>query len=122
MKALSATKLKCATLDSATSVHMWNTGKIDVLLAHPASCAYGLNLQSGGNHIIWYGLPWNPELFEQSNKRLHRMGQKNTVFIHVLLVKDSRDEDVFNTLKAEGECQDRLIESLKARVNKAKKE
>lgn len=122
LKALSATKLKCATLDNATSVHMWNTGKIDVLLAHPASCAYGLNLQSGGNHIIWYGLPWNPELFEQSNKRLHRMGQKNTVFIHVLLVKDSRDEDVFSALKAEGECQDRLIESLKARVNKAKKE
>ncbi len=122
LKLLAPTKLQVATLDDATSVHMWNEGKIDVLLAHPASCAYGLNLQFGGNHIIWFGLPWNPELFEQANKRLHRRGQKETVFIHVLLVKDSRDEDVFEALKSEKACQDNLIKSLKARINAAREE
>jgi SNF2 family DNA or RNA helicase len=100
----------------------WNERKIDVLLAHPASAAYGLNLQDGGNHVIWFGLNWSLELYQQANKRLHRQGQTQKVIVHHLVVEGGRDEDVISALNDKGATQDRLIESLKARIEKAKED
>lgn len=96
----------------------WNDRKIDILLAHPASAGYGLNLQRGGNHVIWFGLNWSLELYQQANKRLHRQGQQEKVIIHRLLVKDSRDEDVARALEDKGDTQQALMDSLKARIDK----
>ena len=90
--AFNATKLKVRVYESSQDEKDWNDGKIDILLAHPASCGYGLNLQRGGHHIIWFGLTWNLEHYEQSNKRLHRQGQTQPVVIHHLIVQDSVDE------------------------------
>lgn len=98
----------------------WNGGEIDVLLAHPASCAYGLNLQRGGHHAIWFGLTWSLEQYQQANKRLHRQGQKCPVIVHHLVVQDSRDVDVMGALRSKGDTQDLLMQSLKARIEKVR--
>lgn len=99
----------------------WNAGKIEILLAHPASAAYGLNLQDGGNHIIWFGLNWSLELYQQAIKRLHRQGQKQKVIIHQLLVQGGRDEDVAKALEGKGDAQQELIDSLKAKIKEVKR-
>jgi SNF2 family DNA or RNA helicase len=98
----------------------WNARTIDILLAHPASCAYGLNLQQGGNHVIWFGLNWSLELYQQANKRLHRQGQAEKVILHHLAVEGGRDEDVIAALEDKGCTQDRLMESLKARIERVR--
>lgn len=98
----------------------WNAGKIDVLLAHPASAAYGLNLQQGGNHVIWFGLTWNYELYSQANKRLHRQGQTQKVIIHHLICTGTRDEDVMAALSRKEDVQNWVMESLKARIKAIK--
>ena len=99
----------------------WNAGKVDLLLAHPASAAYGLNLQEGGNHVIWFGLNWSLELYQQANKRLHRQGQRSTVFVHHLVTQGTRDEDVLEALHQKGDTQEHLLQSLKARIEQIKK-
>lgn len=116
--ALRKTKLRVRTLNSVADQDAWNAGEVDVLLAHPASCAYGLNLQSGGNHIVWFGLPWNYEQYVQANKRLHRQGQTEKVIVHHLVVQDSRDEDVMKALGKKEKAQDYVLESLKVRIEK----
>lgn len=98
----------------------WNEGKIDVLLAHPASCGYGLNLQRGGHHIIWFGLTWNLEQFQQANARLHRQGQECPVMIHILSVQGGMDEVVIKSLSGKERVQDALLTALKAKWTKAK--
>lgn len=100
----------------------WNAHKIDILLAHPASTAYGLNLQDGGRHIIWFGLNWSLELYQQANKRLHRQGQKDRVIIHNLIVQGSMDEDVMDALQGKSDTQDSLLKALRVRIEKAKGE
>jgi len=119
-KALSKTGLRVRRLNGPADEIDWNHRQIDVLLAHPASCAYGLNLQDGGNHVIWFGLNWSLELYQQANKRLHRQGQKQKVIVHHLVVEGGRDEDVAEALHDKGATQDKLIESLKARIEKIK--
>lgn len=96
----------------------WNAGKIDVLLAHPASCAYGLNLQQGGHNIIWFSLTDSLELYQQANARLHRQGQTRPVVVHRLIVKGSADEDVRAGLEAKDKCQEALLQAMKARIEK----
>lgn len=118
LAALRKTKLRVRVLESVKDQDAWNAGEVDVLLAHPASCAYGLNLQQGGNHIVWFGLPWNYELYVQANKRLHRQGQTEKVIVHHLVVQDSRDEDVMKALGKKEKAQDYVLESLKARIEK----
>lgn len=118
LTALTKTKLRVRLLESVADQDAWNAGEVDVLLAHPASCAYGLNLQQGGNHIVWFGLPWNYELYVQANKRLHRQGQTEKVIVHHLVVQDSRDEDVMKALGKKEKAQDYVLESLKARIEK----
>lgn len=120
VEALDKTKLRYRLLSSSEDQKAWNNREVDVLLAHPSSCAYGLNLQAGGNYVIWYGLTWNLELYEQANKRLHRNGQTDKVIVHHLVVEDSRDEDVVKALESKNLTQDQVMESLKARINKIK--
>ncbi|MBP3038076.1 DEAD/DEAH box helicase [Bacillaceae bacterium Marseille-Q3522] len=120
LKALSKTSLRVRKLESVQDQEDWNNRKIDILLAHPASAAYGLNLQQGGNHVIWFGLNWNLELYQQANKRLHRQGQTEKVLVHHLVTAGGRDEDVMEALEGKATTQDQLIESLKARIKKVK--
>lgn len=101
----------------------WNAGDVDVLLAHPASCGYGLNLQSGGHHVIWYSLPnWTLELYQQANKRLHRQGQQSTVIVHRLLVQGGIDCDMAIALEGKGDMQESMLQALKARIEKVRNE
>ena len=105
-------------LDTAEDAEAWNRGELDVLLAHPASCAYGLNLQEGGRHVIWYTLTWSLELYQQANARLYRQGQTKPVIIHRLLVQGGADEDVAKALEGKDETQAALVEALKARIGR----
>lgn len=98
----------------------WNERKIDILLAYPASAAYGLNLQKGRNHAIWFGPNWSLELYQQANKRLHRQGQTEKVIVHHLVVEGGVDEDVMAALEYKGATQERLMNALKARIEKYK--
>ena len=107
-------------LKGTEDISDWNGGKTDILFAHPASVAYGLNLQEGGSDVIWFGLNYSLELYQQANARLHRQGQKQTVRIHHLVVEGSVDEDVINALQKKSDCQAALLEALKARVEKYK--
>lgn len=100
-----------------SAVKEWNAGNIPILLAHPASAGHGLNLQFGGHIVIWYGLPLSLELYQQANKRVHRMGQKETVLIHHLLMKNTADMWVLDQiLTPKTERQDALLEALKVRI------
>ena len=119
-KALSKTGLVVRELKTTQDEDDWNAGKIDILLTHPASSAYGLNLQEGGNHVIWFGLTWNYELYSQANKRLHRQGQKEKVIVHHLVCEGTRDEDVMNALKRKDDVQKFVMDSLKAKIKKIK--
>lgn len=119
-RALAKTGLRVKTYRSAADKDAWNAGEIDLLLIHPASCGYGLNLQDGGHHIIWFGLTWNLEDYQQANKRLHRQGQKYPVIVHHLVVRGGRDEDVIQSLARKDATQEELLEALKARIRKAK--
>lgn len=120
--ALDKSKLIVKELKGATEEREWNEGKIDILLAHPASTAYGLNLQDGGNHVIWFGLNWSLELYQQANKRLHRQGQKEKVIIHHLISIGTRDEDMMEALNRKADAQEYVLQSVKARIDKVKGE
>lgn len=120
LAALSKTGLRVRVYADARDKDAWNRGEIDILLIHPASCSYGLNLQEGGHHIIWFGLTWNLEEYQQTNKRLHRQGQQHPVIVHHLIVKGGRDEDVIRSLESKDNVQESLLESLKVRIKEAK--
>ncbi len=115
---LGKTNLAIRELKNNSDIEDWNGGRIDILLAHPASTAYGLNLQDGGNVVVWFGLNWSLELYQQANARLYRQGQKMPVYIHHLVVAGSVDEDVMAALEKKDDCQAALLDSLKARVEK----
>ena len=109
------------TLESAADAEAWNKGEVKVLLAHPASCAYGLNLQAGGRNVVWYTLTWSLELYQQANARLYRQGQEKPVIIHRLLVQGGVDEDVARALEGKADTQEALLTALKARIREARK-
>ncbi|WP_147536085.1 DEAD/DEAH box helicase [Bacillus marasmi] len=121
-KALEKTHLRVRELKTPQDELDWNNREIDILLAHPASAAYGLNLQDGGNHVIWFGLNWSLELYQQANKRLHRQGQTEKVIIHHLTVEGGVDEDVAAALENKTSTQDSLMAALKARIEKVHKD
>ena len=108
-------------LDGPDDVEAWNRGEVDVLLAHPASAAYGLNLQEGGHHVIWFGLTWNYEQYVQANARLYRQGQKDKVIVHHMVCRGTRDEAVLKALTRKEKAQDYVLESLKARIREVKR-
>jgi len=99
------------------SVNSWNNGEIPILLAHPASAGHGLNLQQGGHIAIWFGLTYSLELYQQANRRLHRMGQTQTVLIHHLVMAGTIEETILDkVLTQKEERQNALIEALKAYI------
>lgn len=118
VEALANTTLRVRVYSQAKDEADWNNGDIDILLAHPASCGYGLNLQQGGHHAIWFGLTWSLEQYEQANKRLHRQGQEHPVVIHHLIVQGGMDEAVVEALQNKGDMQNALMDALRVRINK----
>ena len=120
LKALAGSGLRIRELKTTKDEDDWNARQIDILLTHPASSAYGLNLQQGGNHVVWFGLTWNYELYTQANKRLHRQGQTEKVIIHHLVCSGTRDEDVMQALNRKEDVQNWVMESLKARIKAIK--
>ncbi|MDA8227029.1 MAG: DEAD/DEAH box helicase [Desulfitobacterium hafniense] len=107
-------------LDSADSIKQWNNGEIPVAVIHPASAGHGLNLQAGGSTLVWFGLTWSLELYQQTNARLWRQGQKDTVVIHHIITKGTIDEDVMRTLKQKEKTQSDLINAVKANFGRAR--
>lgn len=103
-------------LDSADSIQRWNSGKIPVAVIHPASAGHGLNLQTGGSTLVWFGLTWSLELYQQTNARLWRQGQKDTVVIHHIIAKDTIDEQVMVALKRKDRTQSALIDAVRANL------
>lgn len=121
LEALSKTKLRVRAYNGSQDEDDWNAGNIDVLLVHPASCAYGLNLQAGGRHIIWFTPNWSFELNDQGQCRLWRQGSPyDKVFIHYLVVENSVDEDVMQAISDRTITHDNVMNVLKARVKKVK--
>ena len=96
----------------------WNAGKIDVLLAHPASTAYGLNMQQGGHYIAWFGTGWNLELYQQANARLHRQGQRHPVTVYRLACEGTVDERALAALEGKKSVQQSLLDSLDYLIRK----
>lgn len=109
-------RVNCHGLDNSDDISAWNRCEIPVALAHPASVGHGLNLQDGGHIIIWYGLTWSLELYQQANERLNRPGQKNVCRIYHLVIKGTYDERVLRALEAKDITQQGLIEALKLEV------
>lgn len=108
-------KISHAVISSQDSIQKWNRGELAVGLIHPASAGHGLNLQAGGNHLVWFSLIWSLELYQQTNARLFRQGQKEgTVVIQHIVVKGTIDEKVMKALKKKENTQDAMIEAVKA--------
>lgn len=104
-------------LTTSQSIEDWNNGKLDIGLIHPASSGHGLNLQEGGSTIVWFSLTWSLELYQQTNARLYRQGQKDsTVVIQHIITKDTIDERILNVLQSKDKVQDSLLEAVKAEV------
>lgn len=101
---------------SSEDIADWNAGKIPIALIHPASAGHGLNIQEGGHILIWFGLTWSLELYQQTNARLWRQGQKETVTIHHIVTKNTVDEDVLAALASKDVTQEKLIAAVKARL------
>ncbi|MCL6100992.1 MAG: DEAD/DEAH box helicase [Bacteroidetes bacterium] len=112
---------KPRVLEGKSDIADWNEGKIQVMLAHPASAGHGLNLQAGGNIVVWFGLNWSLELYQQANARLDRQGQIKPVIIYHLITVSTIDQKVFLALEGKAEGQDALLNAVKAIINKYKK-
>ena len=106
-------------IKTSQDIKDWNNGDIPVAVIHPASAGHGLNIQFGGSTIIWFGLTWSLELYQQTNARLWRQGQNDTVVIHHIIAKDTIDEDVMAALRKKEKIQSALIDSVKARIGGA---
>ena len=103
-------------IKDSEDIKLWNAGQLPVALIHPASAGHGLNIQSGGHILIWYGLTWSLELYQQTNARLWRQGQTQTVTIHHIVTKSTVDEDVLAALASKDVTQEKLIAAVKARL------
>ena len=118
LEAIKAKIPEARELGGPETIAAWNRGTIPVLLAHPASVGYGLNLQEGGHVIVWYGLTWSLELYQQANARLHRQGQTRPVIVHHLIAEGTVDEQVMRALKTKDTSQAALLAALKERSGK----
>lgn len=108
------------TLEDSNYKAKWNSGKAKILLAHPASAGHGLNLQQGGHIIVWFGLTWSLELYQQANARLYRQGQEHTTIIHHIMTENTIDQRVYQALQNKELTQDELMKAIKARIDKYK--
>ena len=103
-------------ISTEADIQDWNDGNIEIAIAHPASTGHGLNLQYGGSAVVWYGLTWSLELYQQANARLYRQGQKNTVVIHHIVTKGTIDENVMTALKAKDVGQSALMDAVRTQI------
>lgn len=103
-------------IKTSEDISDWNDGKIPVALIHPASAGHGLNLQNGGSTLIWFGLTWSLELYQQTNARLYRQGQKNTVIIQHIITKGTIDEQILKVLQKKNKTQADLIDAVRANL------
>lgn len=103
-------------IDNSQDIKDWNAGRIPLALVHPASAGHGLNLQEGGSTLVWFGLTWSLELYQQLNARLWRQGQRNTVVLQHLVCTGTHDEDVMRALERKEAGQSALINAVKARI------
>ncbi|ECJ9957702.1 DEAD/DEAH box helicase [Listeria monocytogenes] len=103
-------------IQSSKDIEDWNNSMIPIAVIHPASAGHGLNLQSGGSALIWFGLTWSLELYQQTNARLYRQGQRDTVIVHHIITKNTIDEDVLLALTKKEKTQDALIDAVKANL------
>lgn len=116
-KKLQELKVSFDRITTEDSIRKWNAGKLDVGLIHPASAGHGLNLQQGGNVIVWFGLTWSLELYQQTNARLWRQGQSNkTVVVQHIVTAGTIDEDILDALTSKDASQNRLINAVKAQL------
>ena len=111
-------RFQAEEINTSADIDKWNKGEMAVALIHPASAGHGLNLQQGGSTIVWFGLTWSLELYQQLNARLYRQGQKETVVIHHIITKDTIDENVITALEKKDLSQNSLIEAVKWRLKK----
>ena len=111
-------RIDCRELDTPEDIDAWNRGEIPVALAHPASIGHGLNLQDGGHIIVWYGLTWSLELYQQANERLNRPGQTQVCRVYHLILKGTHDERVLQALKNKDKGQAAAIEALRLEIVK----
>lgn len=111
---------KARELKTVDDIRAWNAGQIPLLLVHPQSAGHGLNLQYGGHIVVWYGLTWSLEAYQQTNKRLHRPGQTEPVVLHHLVARDTVDEDVMRALEGKAAGQESVLEAVKARIERYK--
>ena len=109
-------RFSAVPLDTSDSIKQWNAGEIPIAAIHPASAGHGLNLQAGGSTLIWFGLTWSLELYQQANARLWRQGQKETVVIHHIITKNTVDEQVMAALERKDKTQSALIDAVKANL------
>lgn len=107
-------RFEVEVLSTSDSIKRWNDGEIPIAVIHPASAGHGLNLQAGGSTLVWFGLTWSLELYQQTNARLWRQGQKETVVIHHLISKGTIDERVMKVLNDKNNTQSALIDAVKA--------
>lgn len=108
----------CRELKATQDIIDWNNGSIEIFLLHPASAGHGLNLQAGGNTIIWFGLTYSLELYQQANARLHRQGQTKPVTVNHIIAENSIDGIVIDALQRKGETQDTLMKSVRMNIDK----
>ena len=111
-------RIKCRALDTPADIDAWNRGEIPVALAHPASIGHGLNLQEGGHIIIWFGVPWSLELYQQANERLNRPGQRSVCRIYHLILQGTHDERVLKVLARKDTGQQAAIEALRLEITR----
>ncbi|HCX2154253.1 TPA: hypothetical protein OZE33_000437 [Staphylococcus aureus] len=111
---------EATTLEDSNYKERWNSGDIKLLIAHPASAGHGLNLQQGGHIIVWFGLTWSLELYQQANARLYRQGQNHTTIIHHIITDNTIDQRVYKALQNKELTQEELMKAIKARIAKHK--
>jgi SNF2 family DNA or RNA helicase len=117
MKRLTERKIPFEKLDSDESIRKWNRGELPVALIHPASAGHGLNLQNGGNYLIWFGLIWSMELYQQTIARLWRQGQSaKTVVVEHIITAGTIDEHIMRALESKDQTQSALIDEVKAEM------
>ena len=105
-------------LQDSHDIDRWNAGSITLLLAHPASAGHGLNLQRGGHIVVWFGLTWSLELYQQANARLHRQGQQQPVVVYHIVSRGTMDADVLRAIEGKADKQEALMQAVKARIRK----
>ena len=106
-------EFKPRKLETAQDIADWNEGKAPLMVAHPASVGHGINIQKGGHILVWFGITWSLELYQQFNARLYRQGQMKPVMIHHIIAKNTIDEKIIKSLEGKRETQDGLMESIK---------